>query len=162
MHKKVKRDKKEAQQRVYVGIWHTMLCICVYVLISAKKGWLCCKSSCHGCPPLHRRAGPLAPRDNHSLAEGHFFFLVSVGAMAGRLAAWHDMVTYLHSWWPFVAPPLPTIRLYAAAYLLSPFAPFRLLGKRACGWGVGTSRLRPVVTFCFCWRGCRSCLVFVA
>ena len=75
---------------------------------------------------------------------------------------WHDMVTYLRSWWRCVAPPLPTIRLYAAAYLLSPFAPFRLLRKRAYGRGVGTSRLRLVVTICFCWRGCRSCLVFVA
>ena len=33
-----------------------------------------CKSSCHGCPALHRRTGPVAPRDNHSLAEGHLFF----------------------------------------------------------------------------------------
>ena len=32
-----------------------------------------CKSSCHSCPALHRRTGPLAPRDNHSLAEGHLF-----------------------------------------------------------------------------------------
>ena len=57
---------------------------------------------------------------------------------------------------------LPTIRLHAAAYLLSPFAPFRLLHKRACGWAVGTSRLRFMVTFYFCWRGCRSRLVSVA
>ena len=33
-----------------------------------------CKGSCHSCPALHRRTGPLAPRDNHSLAEGHWFF----------------------------------------------------------------------------------------
>ena len=33
-----------------------------------------CKSSCHICPALHRRKGPLALRDNHSLAEGHWFF----------------------------------------------------------------------------------------
>ena len=32
-----------------------------------------CKSSCHSCPALHRRTGPLAPRDNHSLAQGHWF-----------------------------------------------------------------------------------------
>ena len=30
-----------------------------------------CESGCHGCPALHRRAGPVAPRDNHSLAEGY-------------------------------------------------------------------------------------------
>ena len=30
-----------------------------------------CKSSC---PALHRGTGPLAPRDNHPLAEGHWFF----------------------------------------------------------------------------------------
>ena len=39
---------------------------------------------------------------------------------------------------------LSTIRLHAAAYLLFPFAPFRLLHMRACGWAVGTSRLRSV------------------
>ena len=33
-----------------------------------------CKNSFHSCPALHRRTGPLAPRDNHSLAEGHWFF----------------------------------------------------------------------------------------
>ena len=33
-----------------------------------------CKSSCHSCPALHRGTGPLAPRDNHPLAEGHWFF----------------------------------------------------------------------------------------
>ena len=33
-----------------------------------------CKSSCHSCPAVHRRTRPLAPRDNHSLAEGHWFF----------------------------------------------------------------------------------------
>ena len=32
-----------------------------------------CKGGCHSCPALHRRTGPLAPRDNHSLAEGHWF-----------------------------------------------------------------------------------------
>ena len=35
---------------------------------------ICVFYICHGCPALHRRAGPLAPRDNRSLAEGHFFF----------------------------------------------------------------------------------------
>ena len=38
-----------------------------------KKERLVSKSSCHGCPASHRRAGPVAPRDNHSLAEGHQF-----------------------------------------------------------------------------------------
>ena len=33
-----------------------------------------CKSSCSSCPALHRRTGPLAPRDNQSLAEGDWFF----------------------------------------------------------------------------------------
>ena len=32
-----------------------------------------CESSCHSCLVLHRRTGPLAPCDNHSLAEGHWF-----------------------------------------------------------------------------------------
>ena len=33
-----------------------------------------CESSCHSCPALHRGTGPLAPRDNHTLAEGHWFY----------------------------------------------------------------------------------------
>ena len=33
-----------------------------------------CKSMCHSCPALHCRTGPLAPPNNHSLAEGHCFF----------------------------------------------------------------------------------------
>ena len=33
-----------------------------------------CKRSCHSCPALHRRTGPLAPCDSHSLAEGHQCF----------------------------------------------------------------------------------------
>ena len=32
------------------------------------------ESSNHSCPALHRRTGPLASRDNHSLAEGHWLF----------------------------------------------------------------------------------------
>ena len=43
------------------------------VLLCYKKGGLVCKSGCHGCPAMHRRTGPLAPHDNHSLAEGHLF-----------------------------------------------------------------------------------------
>ena len=66
-----------------------------------KKGGCAVRESCHGCPALQSRAGPLAPRDNHFLAEGHLIFLVSVGG-AGRAlvaslvcATWHNMVTYL-------------------------------------------------------------------
>ena len=33
------------------------------------------ESSCHSCPALHRTTGPLPPRDNHTLAEGHWFYL---------------------------------------------------------------------------------------
>ena len=91
-----------------------------------KKGGCAVRAVVTCCPALLRRAGPLAPRDIHSLAKGHLFFLVSVGG-AGRAlvaslvcAAWHDMVTYLRSWWRCVAPPLPTTRLHAAAYLLFP------------------------------------------
>ena len=42
-------------------------------LLCYKKGGLVWKSGCHGCPALHRRTGPLAPHDNHSLAKGHRF-----------------------------------------------------------------------------------------
>ena len=47
---------------------------CVCSKLCNKKGWLCCKSSCHGCPALHCKAGPVAPRDNPSLAKGNLFF----------------------------------------------------------------------------------------
>ena len=30
-----------------------------------------CDSRCHGCRALHRKAGRVAPRDNHSQAKGH-------------------------------------------------------------------------------------------
>ena len=50
-------------------------CTRVYVLISVRKKGGLSKSSCHGCTALHRRRGPAAPRDKHSLAESHHFFL---------------------------------------------------------------------------------------
>ena len=43
---------------------------------------------------------------------------------------------------------LPTIRLHAAAYLLSPFAPFRLLHKRACGWAPSTLMMTNLRVIC--------------
>ena len=49
---------------------HFVCCWGVHSSLSYKMG-LVCKSGCHGCPALHRRTGPLAPNDNHSLAEGH-------------------------------------------------------------------------------------------
>ena len=49
-------------------------CTCEDALIRAtKKRRLPCEDSCHGCPGLHCRAGPVAPPDNYSLAEGHLF-----------------------------------------------------------------------------------------
>ena len=39
----------------------TCPCMCVRAVVTVS-------------PVLHRRTGPLAPRDNHSLAEGHLFF----------------------------------------------------------------------------------------
>ena len=47
-------------------------CTCEsYANQSTKKEKLVCESGGHGCPALHRRAGPVAPRDNLSLADGH-------------------------------------------------------------------------------------------
>ena len=54
---------------------------------------------------------------------------------------------------------LSTICLHAAAYLLFPFAPFRLLHKRACGWAVGTSRLRSVA-WQHTWTPLVTCVCF--
>ena len=47
-----------------------------------------CETSCHSCPALHRRTGPVAPRDNRSLAEGNRFcsdrcFRSTAPALAG-------------------------------------------------------------------------------
>ena len=65
-----------------------------------KKGRLVCRSTCHGCPALHRRTGPLAPHDNHSLAKGHHFcpnltsnhrgvlVLCVRGKLAGVVSCW--------------------------------------------------------------------------
>ena len=50
--------------------------------------------------------------------------------------------------------------MHGRAYLSLPFASY--VSGRAGGGGVGTSRLRLVVTFYFCWRGCHYYLVFVA
>ena len=73
------------------------------------------------------------------------FFPVSVGGAGravGYVARHGNILAFL-----VAVCGLPTTCLHAAAYLLSPFAPFRLLHKRACGWAVGTSRLRLVFTF---------------
>ena len=62
--------------------------LCVVACAFSRAAWLLftgvpdcvlcsvygCKSSRHSCPALHHRTGPLAPRDNHSLAEGYCFF----------------------------------------------------------------------------------------
>ena len=50
------------------------------------SSWVC-ESSYHSCPALHRRTGPVAPRDNHSLTKGHLFcpdhcFLSAASALA--------------------------------------------------------------------------------
>ena len=42
-----------------------------------KKGWLCCKSSCHGCPTLHRRAGPVSPVTTTLWPKAICFSLIS-------------------------------------------------------------------------------------
>ena len=55
-----------------------------YANQSTKKEKLVCESCCHGCPALHRRAGPVAPGDNHSLAEGH---LLRVDARVAKPAS---------------------------------------------------------------------------
>ena len=103
---------------------HDAMHKCVCSSQRNKKGWLCCKSSCHGCPALHRRAGPLAPRDNHSLAEGHLFFPVSVGG-AGRAVggvARHGNILAL-----LVAVCGSPLAYYLFACGGIPFAPFRSL-----------------------------------
>ena len=46
---------------------------------------------------------------------------------------------------------LPTIPLHAAAYLLSPFAPFRRLHKRACGGGHVSVTLRGHLLLLLAW-----------
>ena len=155
-----------------------------------KKGGCAVRGSCHGCPAMHRRAGPLAPCDNHSLAEGHLFVFVSVGG-AGRAlvaslvcAAWHNMVTYL-----FLAPCsfpslsfrvmgvlLPLCSLRGCNILISPTslhvlcvaAALCALCKRACGgggfvvpWRLAIPILRWSLTLAVVWYVTYLCLVRV-
>ena len=116
------------------GTRRRLLFVCMFYT-AQQKGWLCCTSSCHGCPALHRRAGPLAPRDNHSLAESHFFFPPSwLVAQAGRLAAWHDMVTYLRSWWRCVACLLFVCMRWHTFCPLSLFFASYVCGRAGWGW----------------------------
>ena len=119
-----------------------------------KRGHCAVRESCHGCPALHRRAGPLAPRDNHSLAEGHLFFLVSVGG-AGRAlvaslvcAAWHDMVTYL-----LLAPSSFPSLSFRVMRVLSP-----LCSLRGCNILISPTSLRvPCVAAALCSFCKRAC-----
>ena len=93
-------------------------------------------------------------RDNHSLAEGHLFFLVSVGG-AGRAlvaslecAAWHDMVTYL-----LLAPcSFPSLS-FRVMRVLSP-----LCSLRGCNILISLSSLRvPCVAAALCSLCQRAC-----
>ena len=100
-----------------------MLYVCMFHS-AQQEGWLCCQSSCHGCPALHRRAGPLAPRDKHSLAEGHFFCLVSVGGAGravGGVARHGNILAFL------VAVCSSPLAYYLFACGGIPFVPFRSL-----------------------------------
>ena len=65
------RAKREGRNETQAKQAFMHACVCSNQCY--KKGRLVCTSSCHGCPALHRRTGPLAPHDNHSLAEGHRF-----------------------------------------------------------------------------------------
>ena len=48
-----------------------------------EKGLCNCKDRCHGCPALHSRRGPVAPRYNVPLAEGHSVLnCISPGSVA--------------------------------------------------------------------------------
>ena len=96
-----------------------------------------CKSSCHSCPALHRRTGPVAPRDNHSLAEGHWIFSVYCLAY-GFLCLGALCCVY---------------------GVLGPLAPVHRCARVACGvvcaaswasWLLFTgARARPVLLACF-------------
>ena len=56
-------------------------------------------------------------------------------ARAGRLAAWHDMVTYLRSWWRCVAPCLLFVcmRWHTFCPVSLPFASY-VCGRAGGGW----------------------------
>ena len=61
-----------------------------------------------------------------------------------RLATWHDMVTYLRSWWRCVACLLfVCMRRHTFCPLSLPFASY-ISGRALVRWAVGTSRLRSV------------------
>ena len=57
-------------------------------------------------------------------------------AQAGRLAAWHDMVTYLRSWWRCVACLLfVSMRRHTFCPLSLPFASY-VSGRAGGGWAL--------------------------
>ena len=127
-------------------------CVCFHQC--NKKGGCAVRAVVTVSPALHRRAGPLAPRDYHSLAEGHLFFLVSVGG-AGRAlvaslvcAAWHDMVTYL-----LLAPcSFPSLS-FRVMCVLSP-----LCSLRGCNILISPTSLRvPCVAAALCSLCKRAC-----
>ena len=51
------------------------LCVCSNQCY--KRGRLSCKSSCHGCPALHRRTGPLVPVTTPPWPKAICFSLIS-------------------------------------------------------------------------------------
>ena len=63
-----------------------------------------------------------------------FFSPSRLVARAGRLAAWHDMVTYVRSWWRCVACLLfVCMRRHTFCPLLLPFASY-VSGRAGGGW----------------------------
>ena len=99
--------RQVAWQRVFVGTRHTTaLC------------YLCVCSPCQ--PPPGRRPFLFSPS--------------RLVARAGRLAAWHDMVTYLRSWWRCVACLLfVCMRRHTFCPLSLPFASY-VSGRAGGGW----------------------------
>ena len=80
-----------AGEREQVGTWHETQAkqTCMHTCVCANQcniGRLVCKSSCHNCPTLHRRTGPVAPPDNHSRAKSHRF--------GSHLSAYHRAILF--------------------------------------------------------------------
>ena len=59
-----------------------------------KKRGCCVRALVTVAQHLHQRTGPLAPRDNHSLAEGHLFFPLIIVQSSNR--SLYSMLALLH------------------------------------------------------------------
>ena len=105
--------------RVFVGTRHTSALCYLCVCSPCPSPWL------FVCSNQRNQKGGCAVRAVVSVAPRFLFSPSRLVARAGRLATWHDMVTYLRSWWRCVACLLfVCMRRHTFCPLSLPFASY--------------------------------------